>query len=180
MGELQILRDLVVILGAALAVVLVLGRLGLPTIAGFILAGALLGPSGLGWVGSRHQIEELAEVGVALLLFTIGLELQASELRRLGRAVAIGGPVQVGLTTAAVAWLASLLGVPPTKAVFLGFLVALSSTAIVLKGLVERGETDAPHGRLTVGVLLFQDLAKSYDVRDGIRRLDRPDRLAGR
>jgi CPA2 family monovalent cation:H+ antiporter-2 len=159
MGELHILRDLVVIFGAALAVVLLLGRLGLPSIGGFILAGALLGPSGLGWVASRGQIEQLAEVGVALLLFTIGLELSPSELRRLGTAVAFGGAAQVGLTTAVVAWLAVLLGVPTAKAVFLGFLVALSSTAIVLKGLAERGETDAPHGRLTVGVLLFQDLA---------------------
>lgn len=158
MHELDILRELVVIFGAALVVVLVLGRLRLPTIAGFLVAGALLGPSGFGGVKDRHQIEQLAEIGVVLLLFTIGLEFSLAELRRLARLLAVGGGLQVALTTAAVAAWAVAAGYTPTKAVFLGFLVALSSTAIVLKGLAERGETDAPHGRLIVGVLLFQDL----------------------
>lgn len=158
MHELDILRELVVIFGAALVVVLVLGRLRLPTIAGFLVAGALIGPSGFGWVKDRHQIEQLAEIGVVLLLFTIGLEFPLQELRRLGRLLAIGGGLQVALTTGAVVLWAVGRGYAPPKAVFLGFLVALSSTAIVLKGLAERGETDAPHGRLIVGVLLFQDL----------------------
>lgn len=158
MQEIAILRDLIVILGAALAVVLVLSRLRLPTIAGFIVAGSLLGPSGLGWIRDPHEVETLAEIGVALLLFTIGLELSPAELRRLGRVLALGGGLQVTLTTVAVTALATLAGFPPDKGVFLGFLVALSSTAIVLKGLAERGEVDAPHGRLTLGILVFQDL----------------------
>ncbi|HEX9186633.1 MAG TPA: cation:proton antiporter, partial [Vicinamibacteria bacterium] len=158
MAQLHVLGDLVVLFGAALLVVLVLNRLRLPTIAGFLVAGALIGPSGFGWIGDAHEIEQLAEVGVVLLLFTIGLEFSLIELRRLGGVLVVGGGLQVTLTTAAVAALAHAAGAPLAKGVFYGFLVALSSTAIVLKGLAERGETDAPQGRLIVGVLLFQDL----------------------
>lgn len=158
MHELGFLRDLVVIFGGALVVVLVLGRLRLPTIAGFLLAGALMGPAGLGWVRDAAEVESLAEIGIVLLLFTIGLEFSLGELRRLGRVLSLGGGLQVGLTTLVVIGLASLLGWSLPRGTFLGFVVALSSTAIVLKGLAERGETDAPHGRLIVGVLLFQDL----------------------
>ncbi len=134
MAELRILQDLVVLFGAALVVVLVLNRLRLPTIAGFLVAGALIGPSGLGWIGNVHDIEQLAEIGVVLLLFTIGLEFSLKELRRLGRVLVVGGGLQVTLTTAAVAGLAHLAGAPPARGIFYGFLVALSSTAIVLKG----------------------------------------------
>jgi CPA2 family monovalent cation:H+ antiporter-2 len=158
MQDLGLLRDLVVIFAAALAVVLVLSRLRLPTIAGFIVAGALLGPGGFGAVRDTHQVERLAEVGVALLLFTIGLEFSLDELRRLGRILSVGGSLQVGLTTAVVAGLAVVAGTSAPKGIFVGFLIALSSTAIVLKGLAERGEVDAPHGKLIVGILLFQDL----------------------
>ncbi len=159
MHEFGILRDLVVILAAALAVVLVLSRLRLPTIAGFIVAGMLLGPGGLGAVRDAREVQNLAEIGVALLLFTIGLEFSLDELRRLGRLLYLGGGLQVGLTTVVVAGSAVLAGTSGPKGVFLGFLIALSSTAIVLKGLAERGEIDAPHGKLIVGILLFQDLA---------------------
>jgi CPA2 family monovalent cation:H+ antiporter-2 len=158
MQDLDTLRDLVVIFAAALAVVLVLSRLRLPTIAGFIVAGVLLGPGGLGAVRDTDQVRHLAEIGVALLLFTIGLEFSLDELRRLGRILSVGGSLQVGLTTAVVAGLAVVAGTSAPKGVFLGFLIALSSTAIVLKGLAERGEVDAPHGKLIVGILLFQDL----------------------
>jgi CPA2 family monovalent cation:H+ antiporter-2 len=153
-----ILRDLVVILAAAVAVVLVFRRLQLPAIAGFIVAGAVLGPAGFGWVGDAEGIRHLAEIGVALLLFTVGLEFPLGELRRLGKILTVGGGIQVGLTTAATAVIATAWGAGAPKALFIGFLVALSSTAIVLKGLTERGEVDAPHGRLIVGMLLFQDL----------------------
>jgi len=153
------LRDLVVILTAAVAVVLVFRRLQLPAIAGFIVAGALLGPSGLGWVGDVENIGRLAEIGVVLLLFTVGLEFPLKEMHRLRRVLTIGGGLQVGLTTIATAAIAAAWGAGAPKAVFLGFLIALSSTAIVLKGLTERGEVDAPHGKLIVGMLLFQDLS---------------------
>jgi monovalent cation:H+ antiporter-2, CPA2 family len=153
-----LLRDLVVILAAAVAVVLVFRRVQLPAIAGFIVAGAALGPAGFGWVRDLEDIRRLAEIGVVLLLFTVGLEFPLGELRRLGKVLTVGGGLQVGLTTVATAAIAAAWGAGVSKALFLGFLVALSSTAIVLKGLTERGEVDAPHGKLIVGMLLFQDL----------------------
>jgi CPA2 family monovalent cation:H+ antiporter-2 len=152
------LRELVVIFGIAIVVVLVLSRFRLPTIAGFIVAGALLGPAGLGLVDDPQRIAGLAEAGVVLLLFTIGLELSPSRLRRLWRVLAIGGGLQVGLTIGGVVALALAFGESAERGVFFGFLVALSSTAIVLRALDERQETDAPHGRLIVGALVFQDL----------------------
>jgi len=152
------LRDLVIILAAAVAVMLVFRRLRLPAIAGFIVAGAVLGPTGFGWVHDLEDISQLAEIGVVLLLFTVGLEFPLGEMRRLRRVLTVGGGLQVGLTTVATAAIAAAWGAGAPKAVFLGFLIALSSTAIVLKGLTERGEVDAPHGRLIVGMLLFQDL----------------------
>lgn len=158
MPEHGLLDDLVVVLAAAILGVLILHRLRLPAIAGLLFAGALVGPTGLGLIGDAEAVERLAEIGVALLLFTIGLEFSLSGLRRIAWMVGVGGALQVGLTLLATFAVARLAGWGVERAVFAGFLVALSSTAIVLRGLSEHGETDAPHGKLIVGVLLFQDL----------------------
>lgn len=143
----------------AVVVVGVLVRIRLPTIAGLILAGAIAGPSGLGLVRDRHSLDTLAEVGVALLLFAVGVEFSLRRLARIARIVILGGALQVGLTTLAVTLPAWGFGEEMSRAVFFGFVLALSSTAIVLKALGDRGETDSPHGRFIVGVLIFQDLA---------------------
>ena len=158
MPEIDYLKELVIVLGAAVVVVAVLRRLGVPSIAGFILAGVLAGPSALGLVGDTHQVEVLAEIGVVLLLFGIGLELSLDRLRRIWKAVLLGGGIQVALTLACTAILASWFGLTGGSAVFLGCVVAVSSTAVVLRGLSTRGELEAPHGRLAVGILVFQDL----------------------
>ena len=154
----QLLRDLAIIFAGSLLVILVFHRLKLPALPGFIVAGVLLGPNALGLVSDVHQVESLAEVGVILLLFTIGIEFSLSRLREMGRQVVIGGGAQVLLTVGLGAALAVGLGLAWPVAVLLGFLVALSSTAIVLKGLADKGEIDTPHGRLATGVLIFQDL----------------------
>ncbi|HZI08739.1 MAG TPA: cation:proton antiporter [Myxococcus sp.] len=153
-----VLQELVLVLGVAVAVVLALSHLRLPTIAGLIAAGALIGPGGLGWVRDAALIEVLAGIGVVLLLFSIGLEFSLGRLKRLWRVLLLGGGLQVGLTTLAVMAGALALGFPAARGVFFGFLVALSSTAIVLRALTERHEVDAPHGRLIIGALIFQDL----------------------
>jgi CPA2 family monovalent cation:H+ antiporter-2 len=153
-----VLQELVVVLGVAVAVVLVLSHVRLPTIAGLIAAGALIGPGGLGLVRDAARITVLAEIGVVLLLFSIGLEFSLARLRRLWRVLLLGGGLQVGLTALGVLAGALALGVPPARGLFFGFLVALSSTAIVLRALTERHEVDAPHGRLIIGALIFQDL----------------------
>jgi monovalent cation:H+ antiporter-2, CPA2 family len=159
MPNLTILRDLVVIFAAALLVVVPLRRLRVPTIAGFILAGVLIGPHALGLVGDSHEVEVQAEVGVVLLLYGIGLDLSLDKMRRFWRPALAGGALQVGLTLAATAAIALAAGLATGPAVFLGCLIAVSSTAVVLRGLAARGEMDAPHGRLALGILIFQDLA---------------------
>jgi CPA2 family monovalent cation:H+ antiporter-2 len=156
--DFPLLRDLVVLVAVAIPVVALAHRLRIPTVVGFLLTGIAIGPHGLGLIGTPDAVAGLAEIGVVLLLFTIGLELSLSRIIRLGRPVLQGGLVQVVGTIAAVAPLGMAAGVPANQAVFYGALVALSSTAIVLKLYTDRGELDTPHGRVVVAILLFQDL----------------------
>ena len=153
-----LLDELAIVAALAVAVTVLLARFQLPTVAGLLLAGALLGPFGLRLVSSVHAIEVLAEVGVVLLLFSIGLEFSLARLRDIMRQVALGGVLQVGLTTGVTTLIAVALGEPLARGVFYGFAFALSSTAIVLRALAERRELDAPHGKFIVGTLIFQDL----------------------
>jgi len=158
MGHIPLLDEIAVIAALGVLVTVVLSRLSLPTVAGLLFSGALVGPFGFKLVRSIHSIEILAEIGVVLLLFTIGLEFSLARLKSIFKQVAVGGIIQVGLTTAVVAGVAMALGQPAGRSVFYGFVFTLSSTAIVLRALAERRELDAPHGRFIVGTLIFQDL----------------------
>jgi CPA2 family monovalent cation:H+ antiporter-2 len=158
MGHVPLFDELAIVAAIAVAVTVILSRLRLPTVAGLLAAGVILGPHGLQLVREIHPIEILAEVGVVLLLFSIGLEFSLARLRDIFRQVAVGGALQVGLTTVTVAGAAIALGETPGRGVLYGFVFALSSTAIVLRALAERRELDAPHGRFIVGTLIFQDL----------------------
>jgi monovalent cation:H+ antiporter-2, CPA2 family len=157
--DLSALRDLVIILALSIGIVLFSHRLRLPAIVGLLLTGVIVGPYGLRLVHDIEVVESLAEVGIILLLFTIGIEFSLHTLLSLKRIVGIAGTLQVGLSVAATYGAARLLGRSGAEAMLWGFLVALSSTAIVLKLLGERGETDSPHGRIAVGVLILQDLS---------------------
>ena len=159
MPEAPILRDLALVFAAALPVVLVFQRLNLPPVVGFLISGIVIGPHGIGLIADTAQVDNLAELGLILLLFVIGIEMSFGDLLRLGRVVVWSGTLQVVATTAVALGVARLLGVAPAPAVVLGFLAAHSSTAIVLKTLADRGELDAPHGRIALGILLIQDLA---------------------
>ncbi|MFQ5839517.1 MAG: cation:proton antiporter [Candidatus Methylomirabilales bacterium] len=152
------LRDLVLVFAVSTLVVWGFHKLRQSAVVGFLTSGVLIGPYGLSLIHDLHQVELLAEIGVVLLLFTIGLEFSFSTLSQMRRLVFGGGGLQVVgtiLLTAGAFW---LIGLGPPRAVFFGFLLALSSTAIVLKILMERGEIDSPQGRFAVGILLFQDL----------------------
>ena len=151
--------DLLIILLVSVPVAFLCLRLKLPLLVGFMLTGILIGPYGLGLIKELEAIEILAEIGVILLLFTIGLEFSIKRLREIKNLVLIGGGLQVILTVAATAVVAVLFGRELNQAIFFGFLVALSSTAIVLKSYADRQETDAPHGRAGIGILLFQDVS---------------------
>jgi len=158
MESLSYLGDLVLVSTVSAAVALTLRRLKVPTIAGFLCAGALLGPKGFALVKSYEFIEQLAEIGVVLLLFTIGLEFSIARLKNMFRQAAIGGLAQMVLTILTTYVIARAIGVGSSQSLFYGFVFALSSTAVVLRLLSERGESDAPHGRFILGTLIFQDL----------------------
>ncbi len=154
----HLLEEITVIATVSVIVTLLLGRLKLPVVAGLVLSGALVGPQALSLAHDPEAIEVIAEVGVIFLLFTIGLEFSLSRLKNIFRQVALGGLLQVGVTTLVTSLVCLGLDLSFPEAVVYGFVFALSSTALVLRTLGERGELDAPHGRFIVGTLIFQDL----------------------
>lgn len=156
--ELGFLRTLVIIFAVSASVVFLLHKLRIPSIVGFLAAGVLLGPHGFGLVKNIHEVELLAEIGIILLLFTIGLEISLKNLKRIRSAVLGGGFSQVLLTFLVTTAIAYPFLQKMNASLFAGFLVALSSTAIVMKMLFDRGEIDSPHGRLSIAILIFQDL----------------------
>jgi monovalent cation:H+ antiporter-2, CPA2 family len=147
------------VIAAGALVAYVCQRLRLVPIVGFLLAGVLIGPNALGLVRDRAMVDAAAEVGVILLLFTIGIEFSLERLARIKRLIFAGGGLQVGLAVLATTGLLAAFGAGWRAAVFTGFLVALSSTAIVLKVLADKGETGDAHGQVSLGLLIFQDLA---------------------
>jgi CPA2 family monovalent cation:H+ antiporter-2 len=156
--EQSLLADIIIILGLSAFILFLCQRLRLPAIVGFLLAGVLAGPHGLSLVSAVQEVEAIAEIGIVLLLFTIGIEFSLETLARLRRAVLLGGTLQVGTTLIAVTAVLLGAGIAAPAAVLGGMLATLSSTAIVLKIMHERAEIDALHGRFTVGILIFQDL----------------------
>jgi CPA2 family monovalent cation:H+ antiporter-2 len=153
------LTDLLVIFAISIAVVFLFHKLRLPPLAGFLVAGALIGPHGLNLVSDLQQVRVMAEIGVVLLLFTIGIEFSLAHLTAVRGMLIIGGSLQVAGALALVAVVGRLGGLSLREALFWGCLLSLSSTAIVLKALAERGESDSFHGRVAIAILIFQDLA---------------------
>ena len=156
--EILLLNDIVIIFGLAIAVLFICHRLRVPAVVGFLLTGMFVGPYGFGLIKAVHEVEILAEIGIVLLLFTIGIEFSFKRLLQIRKSVLMGGSLQVLLTFLATLFIARRFGQAFGEAVFIGFLVALSSTAIVLKLIQERAEVDSPHGRTTLGILIFQDI----------------------
>ncbi len=157
--EFAFLGDMAILLALAVAVTSLFHVLRLPVIVGYLLTGVLAGPHGLHLIGMVHQVEFMAEVGVVLLMFTIGADLSFGELMRLKKPVFVGGALQVTLCILAFGLMASGVVPTPSQSLFIGCLIALSSTAIVLKLLQQRAELESPHGRMTLSFLIFQDLA---------------------
>ncbi|WML68068.1 MAG: Glutathione-regulated potassium-efflux system protein KefB [Methanoregula sp. SKADARSKE-2] len=141
-------------------VLLYLGlRFRIPSIVSFLIIGMLVGPYGFGLITNETAIDTFGNIGIILLLFTIGLEFSFQKLLRTWRTVIIGGLVQVCLTIVAITLLSGLFHMPLNEALMFGFIVSLSSTAIVMKILQERGQVDTLQGRALLGILIFQDLA---------------------
>jgi CPA2 family monovalent cation:H+ antiporter-2 len=154
-----LLQELVLAYALAVVLLLVAARLRLPSIVALIVAGMIAGPAGFAFVQSQENVDLMAEVGVALLLFTAGLEFSVTELRRVWRRIVPGGLAQVALTVAAAGGVVAVVfGGSFTRIAVVGLFVALSSTAVVLKELSRRNLLHSPHGRLAIGVLLLQDV----------------------
>ncbi|MDX2150721.1 MAG: cation:proton antiporter [Bryobacteraceae bacterium] len=159
MGGWELLPRIVGLLAAAVAGGLLARRLGQNVIVGYLLAGLVLGPTGVGLVRPDEDVSVLSELGVALLLFSIGLEFSFARLRQLGRVAAVGGSVQLVLTTAVVFLVARVFGVAAPAALALGLAIGMSSTAVVLRELTDRAQLDSVHGRIAIAILLLQDVA---------------------
>ncbi|MFY0627435.1 MAG: cation:proton antiporter [Reichenbachiella sp.] len=153
-----LLQDILIILGFSVLVVIVLIRFKLPSILGFLITGVIIGPYGLSLVTAVEEVEIIAEIGVILLLFVIGMELSIKQLMAIRKTVFVGGFLQVAFSVIVAAILSRLLHVSWSQAVFAGFLFSLSSTAIVLKVLQDRNEISSIHGRNALAFLIFQDI----------------------
>ena len=159
MNEFIIIKDIVVTLLVSVPIILLFHKFKIPSIVGFLIAGMIIGPYGFGLISEVNEIEIMAEVGVILLLFTIGLEFSLKELARIKKLLLIGGGLQVLITIVISFLILNLIGIQLNQAVFIGMLISLSSTAIVLKLLSDSGEIESPQGKISVGILIFQDLA---------------------
>lgn len=156
----DILLNLLLVLGSATLVATFFHALRLPTIVGFLVSGILVGPHGFAWIRTVPEVQTLTEIAAVLLMFSIGLEFNLKRLFQLKKLLFGLGSMQVLLTIAAVSFLCHhVLGMPSAKAVFFGFLVSLSSTAVVIRLLQSHRDMESPFGRASLSVLLFQDLA---------------------
>jgi len=154
----HLIKDLTLLLLVSLPINIAFHRVKLPSVMGYLIAGVLIGPYGLGLISDVSSVKELAEIGVVLLLFVIGLEFSLGRLlKNLTSVLGIGG-LQLGLTTIFIWFVFKAIGFQQSQSIALGLIVALSSTAIVFKMITDRAEIDTMHGKLCIGILLFQDL----------------------
>lgn len=158
MDQSQFLRDVAVLLAAAFPILILARALRLPPVLGFLITGVLIGPNALGLLRDPHSVETIAELGVVLILFYVGLEFPLSRLRGLGKSALLSGTLQVMLTTAAVAVATLPFTDDLGTSIFYGFLAAFSSTAVIVPILMARDELFSPYGSRALGVLLVQDL----------------------
>ncbi len=153
--------DIALVLGSSALGGFIVHRLRQPVLLGYLVAGLIIGPFGLGQIHQIEEIKSLAEIGVAFLLFALGVEFSLAELKRVKDIAIKGSLLQIGLTIALVALLTTLWGwvETPIKGIFMGAVLSLSSTAVVLKTLTERGEVNTIHGQVMLAILIAQDLA---------------------
>jgi CPA2 family monovalent cation:H+ antiporter-2 len=156
--EIDILKGIVIIFALSTFVNLIFTKLKIPTVVGYLLTGVIAGPYLLALTGNKEEIEALAEIGVVLLLFTIGLEFSLQHLVKIRRIVLFGGFFQVIITAAIFFGVSQLYDMGIRSGFFMGFLIALSSSALVMKLLQERSEITSNYGRTVLGILIFQDL----------------------
>ncbi|MEJ5305374.1 MAG: cation:proton antiporter [Ignavibacteria bacterium] len=158
MNEIFLFKDILIVLAFAIPIVYLFNKLNLPSIIGLIVTGVLIGPNALKIITDSQGINQLAEIGIALLLFTIGIEISFNSFIKNFKEILIIGSLQVIITILAGFIFGITIGLNAQQSIFLGFLVTHSSTAIILKMLSDRDEIETPHGKLATGILVFQDL----------------------
>ena len=161
MLDLRLIIDLVTVLMAAALGGLLSARLKLPVLLGYILGGMVVGPKGLGLIKEIVQVETLAQLGAAFLLFGLGVEFSLAELRKVQTIALGGGTLQILITVGITTVVSLLIGwvATPVQGIFLGCILSLSSTAVVLRSLAERNEMETVHGQVSLGILIVQDIA---------------------
>lgn len=159
MNDFVIIREIVIILAVSLPILFLFKKLNIPSIIGFLIAGVIIGPFGFKIITETQHIEVMAEIGVILLMFTIGLEFSVEKLIKMKNVLFVSGGLQVMLTILFTGLLFYAFGLSINQSIYAGMLISLSSTAIVLKILVDQNELNAPFGKISVGILIFQDLA---------------------
>lgn len=156
--EFQPLRDILIIFTLAILVIYIFQKIHIPSIIGFLFTGLITGPYGLKLIQNTHDVEILAEIGIILLLFTIGIEFSIKNLLKASRSILMGGALQVGLVILLTFIVSRMVGASVEESVLIGFLVSLSSTAIVMQIIQAKGELGTFHGRTTLAILIFQDI----------------------
>ncbi|THG14448.1 hypothetical protein TEA_016295 [Camellia sinensis var. sinensis] len=157
--DLRLISDLVVVIVSAAIGGIIFSCLGQPVIVGYLLAGSLIGPGGLKFISEMVQVETVAQFGVVFLLFALGLEFSLTKLKVVGPVAILGGLLQIAILVCLCGITAMLCGAKLSDGVFVGFFLSMSSTAVVVKFLVERNSNNALHGQVTIGTLIFQDCA---------------------
>lgn len=159
MHDSTLLQDFLILMAVVIPMVLLAEKLKFPSLIGFIVAGLLIGPYSLGWVGNMESVQFLAEIGIILLLFTIGLEFSIEKILRIKNFLLLVGGGQVGFTILLTVLAGWIFNVSLEKSLVFGFMVSVSSTAIIMKILGQRKELNTPVGKLTLSISLLQDLA---------------------
>ncbi|KAH1233821.1 K(+) efflux antiporter 5 [Glycine max] len=157
--DLRLISDLVVVIVSAAIGGIVFSCLGQPVIVGYLLAGSLIGPGGLKFISEMVQVETVAQFGVVFLLFALGLEFSLAKLKAVGPVAVLGGLLQIIIFMFMCGILSMLFGAKLSEGVFVGSFLSMSSTAVVVKFLVERNSNNALHVQVTIGTLIFQDCA---------------------
>ncbi|OGS18634.1 MAG: hypothetical protein A3J83_04355 [Elusimicrobia bacterium RIFOXYA2_FULL_40_6] len=157
MENIPLLKDLIILLAASIPISILCRKLKIPAIVGFLITGVIIGPDSLALIHEKDSVNVLSEIGVVFLLFTIGLEISLERFARIKRFLIIGGSLQILLTNIAVIIIAKAFGFTIRESIFFGFFISLSSTAIVLKSYLDKGEMHSPHANIATGILLFQD-----------------------
>jgi len=159
MNEFKIVEDIVIILLVSIPIIFLFNKIHVPSIIGFLIAGMIIGPYGFKFITDTSEIKVMAEIGIMLLLFTIGLEVSFSRLMQIKKYLLFAGGLQVFGTIIIASITMIIFGFSPKESIFIGIVISLSSTAVVLKIISDKGELQTPHGKIALGILIFQDLS---------------------